>query len=67
MMPKPTRLTKTVRKMTSSGRDTRPDYLLARLRAPNGLRAIPVVVDDGPECLIEMLSTLRNDFLKIPS
>jgi hypothetical protein len=26
MMPKPTRFTKTVRKMTSSGRDTRNDY-----------------------------------------
>ena len=26
-MPKPTRLTKTVRKMTSSGRDTRVDYV----------------------------------------
>ena len=67
MMPKPTRLTKTVRKMTISGRDTSADYVTSDLRAtlvgpgaPHGLRAIPVLANDGPESLIDMLSTLQE-------
>ena len=61
-MPKPTRLTKTVRKMTSSGRDTRPDYLLARLRSPNGLRTIPVFIENGPQRLIVILAAAKERF-----
>src|SRR5437588_767672 len=64
MMPKPTRLTKTVRKMTSSGRDTSADYVtvLIRLRAPHGLRTVPILFDNRPQCLIEIFSTAKERF-----